>query len=151
MVSQNLFRQDLLYRMNTITIHLPPLRERPEDIEDLAKHYLKLYSQKYNKGNLELGDEVLRKLLKNPWYGNIRELQHAIEKAVILSEGNLKVSDFFIENEISPVTRSETLEDLEKIAIINSLRKNGFNQNKTAEQLGITRQTLYNKIKKYGI
>ena len=151
MVSQNLFRQDLLYRMNTITIHLPPLRERPEDIEDLAKHYVKLYSQKYNKGDLDLGDEVLRKLLKNPWYGNIRELQHAIEKAVILCDGCLKVSDFFIENEMSPVTRTETLEDLEKIAIINSLRKNGFNQNKTAEQLGITRQTLYNKIKKYGI
>jgi DNA-binding NtrC family response regulator len=152
MVKENQFRQDLLYRMNTITIHLPPLRERPEDIGDLANHYLKLYSQKYNKGDLELNEEALRKLEKNPWHGNIRELQHAIEKAVILSDGaRLKASDFFIENEMSPVSQNETLEDLEKAAIINTLKKNGFNQNKTAEQLGITRQTLYNKIKKYGI
>jgi DNA-binding NtrC family response regulator len=152
MVKENQFRQDLLYRMNTITIHLPPLRERPEDIGDLANHYLKLYSQKYNKGDIELNEEALRKLEKNPWHGNIRELQHAIEKAVILSDGaRLKASDFFIENEMSPVSQNETLEDLEKAAIINTLKKNGFNQNKTAEQLGITRQTLYNKIKKYGI
>ncbi|HLP75170.1 MAG TPA: sigma-54 dependent transcriptional regulator [Bacteroidales bacterium] len=152
MVKQNQFRQDLLYRMNTITIHLPPLRERPEDIEDLAFHYLKFYSQKYNKGNLELNDEVLRKLMNNPWYGNIRELQHAIEKAVILSDGSrLKASDFFIESEVNPVGGTETLEDMEKMMIISTLNKNGFNQNKTAEQLGITRQTLYNKIRKYGI
>jgi DNA-binding NtrC family response regulator len=152
MVRQNQFRQDLLYRMNTITIHLPPLRERSEDIGDLASYYLQLYSHKYNKGNIELTDDVLKKLMKNPWPGNIRELQHAIEKAVILSDGSrLKTTDFFTENEISSVDQSETLEDLEKMMIINTLKKHGFNQNKTAEQLGITRQTLYNKIKKYGI
>lgn len=152
MVKQNQFRQDLLYRMNTITIHLPPLRERQEDIEDLASHYLRLYSNKYNKGNLELTEEVLGKLKRNPWYGNIRELQHAMEKAVILSDGpKLKTSDFYIENENISIDQYNSLEDLEKMMIINVLKKHGFNQNKTAEQLGITRQTLYNKIKKYGI
>ena len=95
MVAQNLFRQDLLYRMNTIQLHLPPLRDRTEDIEDLALHFLKIYSKKYNKHYLELNKDAIEKLMRNPWYGNIRELQHTIEKAVILSEGDrLHSSDF---------------------------------------------------------
>jgi DNA-binding NtrC family response regulator len=153
MVANNLFRQDLLYRMNTIRIHLPPLRERPEDIEDLAIHYLTTYCRKYNKPDLQMNEDTLMKLKRNPWYGNIRELQHTIEKAVILAEGDrLRSSDFiFFENEIIQSDQPETLEDMEKKMILSTLKKNGFSQNRTAEQLGITRQTLYNKIKKYGI
>jgi DNA-binding NtrC family response regulator len=155
MVTANLFRQDLLYRMNTIRIHLPPLRERPEDIEDLSIHYLNIYGRKYNKSNLELNEDALLKLKRNPWYGNIRELEHTIEKAVILAEGDkLRASDFnFFEDEFTIPNHSEpeTLEDMEKMMIISTLKKNGYSQNITAEQLGITRQTLYNKIKKYGI
>jgi len=153
MVANNSFRQDLLYRMNTINIHLPPLRERPEDIDDLAMHYLMVYGRKYNKPELGLTPEALLRLRKNPWYGNIRELQHSIEKAVILTEGDkLKASDFlFYDNEIVQPDQPETLEEMEKKMIISTLKKNGFSQNITAEQLGITRQTLYNKIKKYGI
>lgn len=153
MVAGNQFRQDLLYRMNTIRIHLPPLRERPEDIEDLAIHYLNTYSRKYNKPDLRLNEEAVLKLRRNPWYGNIRELQHSIEKAVILSEGDsLRSSDFiFFDDDITPHSQSETLEEMEKKMILSTLKKNSFSQNITAEQLGITRQTLYNKIKKYGI
>jgi DNA-binding NtrC family response regulator len=153
MVAGNQFRQDLLYRMNTIRIHLPPLRERTEDIEDLAIHYLSIFSRKYNKPNLKLNEDAVMKLRRNPWYGNIRELQHTIEKAVILSEGDsLRASDFiFFDEDISPQSQTETLEDMEKKMILSALKKNGFSQNITAEQLGITRQTLYNKIKKYGI
>ena len=153
MVSQNQFRLDLLYRMNTIIIHLPPLRERVEDIEDLANHFIKIYGRKYNKNYLELQKDGLEKLKRNQWFGNIRELQHSIEKAVILSDGNkLKATDFvFFENDVIVMNETETLEEMERKMIISTLKKNNFNQIMTAEQLGITRQTLYNKIKKYGI
>ncbi len=153
MVSKGQFRQDLLYRMNTIQIHLPPLRERVEDIEDLAVHFLNIYSKKYNKQNLELNKDAIEKLKKNPWYGNIRELQHTIEKAVILSEGDrLRSSDFsLMDIDITLMNQTETLEEMERKMIISTLKKNNFSQVITAEQLGITRQTLYNKIKKYGI
>jgi DNA-binding NtrC family response regulator len=153
MVSQNQFRRDLLYRMNTIQIHLPPLRERLEDIHDLAIHYMKIYCKKYNKPDLDLSEEAIHKLQRNPWYGNIRELQHTIEKAVILAERDkLRSSDFSlfdIDNDL--MNQPDTLEDMEKMMIINTLKKTGHSQIAAAEQLGITRQTLYNKIKKYGI
>ena len=153
MVSQNQFRQDLLYRMNTIQLRLPPLRERIEDIEDLAIHFLKIYGKKYNKQHLEITKDAIEKLKKNPWYGIIRELQHTMEKAVILSEGDkLRASDFMLlENDVIFMNQTETLEEMELKMIINTLKKNNYNQGITAEQLGITRQTLYNKIKKYGL
>lgn len=153
MVKSNQFRQDLLYRMNTIQIHIPPLRDRPEDIEDLVRHFLKFYSRKYNKPGLVPGREVMMNLKKNPWPGNIRELQHAIEKAVILAdEEGIRASDFiFFENDGPSDHQAETLEEMEKKIIINTLKKNNFSQIKTAEQLGITRQTLHNKLKRYGI
>jgi DNA-binding NtrC family response regulator len=153
MVAQNQFRQDLLYRMNTILIHLPPLRERLEDVEDLANHFIKIYGKKYNKNYLELGKDGLEKLKRNQWFGNIRELQHTIEKAVILADGDkLKSTDFvFFESDVPVMNETETLDEMERKMIISTLKKNNFNQLITAEQLGITRQTLYNKIKKYGI
>jgi DNA-binding NtrC family response regulator len=153
MVSGKQFRQDLLYRMNTIQIHLPPLRERVEDIEDLSRHFLSVYGKKYNKDHLELQKDAIEKLKRNPWYGNIRELQHTMEKAVIMAEGNkLRATDFlFLEHDVAVTGQTETLEEMERKMIISTLKKNHFNQVLTAEQLGITRQTLYNKIKKYGI
>jgi DNA-binding NtrC family response regulator len=139
--------------MNTIQIHLPPLRERTDDIEDLALHYLKTYGKKYDKPDIGLADDAVDKLRRNPWYGNIRELQHTMEKAVILSEGDsLHASDFIlVDSDVAPLNQTETLEDLERKAIISTLKKNNFNQGLSADQLGITRQTLYNKIKKYGV
>jgi DNA-binding NtrC family response regulator len=153
MITGNQFRQDLLYRMNTIQIHLPPLRERVEDIEDLAVHFTGLYSKKYGKTSMHINEEALAKLKKSSWPGNIRELLHSIEKAVILSDNDeLSARDFFLGTENAGfINQSETLEEMEKKMIISALKKNNQNQRVTAEQLGITRQTLYNKIKKYGL
>jgi DNA-binding NtrC family response regulator len=153
MIAGGGFRQDLLYRMNTIQIHLPPLRERTDDIEDLVNHFLHLYARKYNKDGLSVQEEAIVKLKRHSWPGNIRELQHAVEKAVIMAEQDkLAPRDFFFGTEDSSVAAPpETLEEMEKAMIISALKKNEMNQSVTAEQLGITRQTLYNKIKKYGL
>lgn len=153
MIVENQFRQDLLYRMNTIQIHIPSLRERIEDIEPLALHFLGIYARKYGKEDLTLSPDALAKLKNYFWPGNIRELQHAVEKAVILTESDKLISkDFFFgAEESASFTQVETLEDMEKKMIISALKKNNQNQSAAAAQLGITRQTLYNKIRKYGI
>jgi DNA-binding NtrC family response regulator len=151
LISENQFRQDLLYRMNTIQIHLPSLRDRTEDIESLVNHFAAFYGKKYGKEGLKVTDDALKKLKKYQWPGNIRELQHAIEKAIILSEQNKLIArDFFFGADVSNMDHQpETLEEMEKKMIIQALMKNDQNQSATAQQLGITRQTLYNKIKKY--
>ena len=151
MVASDLFRQDLLYRMNTIQIHLPALRERIEDIEEISSYYLQVYSKKYNKPNLKITGKALVKLKSNRWPGNIRELQHSIEKAVILAETDFLDENDFIVNreERSSEAEPTTLESMEKKMIVQSLKLNNQNLSATAEQLGVTRQTLYNKIKKY--
>jgi transcriptional regulator with PAS, ATPase and Fis domain len=153
MVHEGLFREDLLYRINTIQIEVPPLRERGNDVLVLTDFFLKKYSSKYNKPNLKINQQAQDKLLKYAWPGNIRELQHTIEKAVILSEGNvLKAEDFFMRPVISG-RNSETeltLEEMERRMINQAIEKNNGNLSAAAEQLGITRQTLYNKIKKSG-
>jgi DNA-binding NtrC family response regulator len=153
MVANNQFRQDLLYRMNTIQIHIPPLRERVEDIDDLAMHFLMVYGRKYNKQGISISEDALLKLKKKNWPGNVRELEHTIEKAVILAENNILGPNDFLEGaeEVIFKDQTETLEEMEKRMIISTLKKNQMNQSLTAEQLGITRQTLYNKIKKYDI
>ncbi|MBA4407848.1 MAG: sigma-54 dependent transcriptional regulator [Bacteroidota bacterium] len=153
MVREGLFREDLLYRINTIQIEVPPLRDRGNDILVLTDFFLKKYSSKYNKPNLKINQQAQDKLLKYLWPGNIRELQHTVEKAVILSEGNvLKAEDFFMRPIISGRTNEAelTLEEMEKRMINLAIEKNNGNLSAAAEQLGITRQTLYNKIKKTG-
>jgi DNA-binding NtrC family response regulator len=154
MVHEGLFREDLLYRINTIQIEVPPLRERGNDILVLTDFFLKKYSSKYGKPSLKINQQAQDKLLKYPWPGNIRELQHTIEKAVILSEGNvLKTEDFFMKP-VSSGRTNETelnLEEMEKRLINLAIEKNNGNLSAAADQLGITRQTLYNKIKKSGL
>ncbi|HKJ43965.1 MAG TPA: sigma-54 dependent transcriptional regulator [Sunxiuqinia sp.] len=154
LVEKGLFREDLLYRINTIQIEIPPLRDRGNDILVLAEFFLKKYAYKYDKPALKLNHQAQEKLLKYQWPGNIRELEHSIEKAVILSENNiLNADDFFLR----PVTgiKAETdtlkLEEMEKRIILLALDKNPGNVTAAAEQLGITRQTLYNKMKKFDI
>jgi DNA-binding NtrC family response regulator len=151
MVGTGLFREDLLYRINTIHIELPPLRDRENDIIVLAEFFLKKYTYKYNKPNLKINQQASEKLLAYLWPGNIRELQHTIEKAVILSESNvLKPEDFYLRSTI-PVSVNNnltTLEEVEKQMINQALEKNNGNFTAAAEQLGITRQTLYNRLKK---
>jgi len=153
MVQEGLFREDLLYRINTIQIEVPPLRDRGNDVLVLADFFLKKYGSKYAKPNLKINQPALDKLMKYQWPGNIRELQHTIEKAVILSEGFvLKPEDFFM-RPIHPgksVKIELTLEDMEKRMISHAIEKHNGNLSAAAEQLGITRQTLYNKIKKTG-
>jgi len=153
MVYDKKFREDLLYRLNTIHIDLPPLRSRVEDIELLSLHFLKLYEKKYMKSNLKLSQRAINKLKKYNWPGNIRELQHAIEKAVILSSSDvLYPEDFSISDENYNISQeTETLESVEKKLIKKSLSMNGDNLTSVAKQLGITRQTLYNKLKKYDL
>ncbi len=151
MVQEGLFREDLLYRINTIQIEVPPLRDRGDDVLVLADFFLKKYGSKYNKPNLRINQQAQDKLLKYTWPGNIRELQHTIEKAVILSETTvLKPEDFFMRALLpGKSAKAElTLEEMEKRMITHAIEKHNGNLSAAADQLGITRQTLYNKIKK---
>ena len=151
MVKEGLFREDLLYRINTIQIEVPPLRERGNDIIILAEFFLKKFAYKYNKTNLRINQQAHEKLLKYPWPGNIRELQHTIEKAVILSDSNvLKSDDFYFKhgNSFNNSDSIPTLEEMVTELIQRALDKNNGNYSAAADQLGITRQTLYNKLKK---
>ncbi len=153
LVEKHGFREDLLYRLNTIRIELPPLRDRGDDIELLATHFLKLYEKKYKQENLILSDKAINKLNNYNWPGNVRELQHSIEKAVILSESNtIEADDFNFKNSATTITQDDTtLENMEKQMIEAALYKHCGNYSAAAQQLGITRQTIYNKIKKYGL
>lgn len=153
MVTEGSFREDLLYRINTIHVEIPPLRERPEDIEPLARMLWERYAAKYGKKIEHLSDKALVKLQEYPWYGNIRELQHAVERAVILCEGEtLSDSDFLLSTptENTPEDIS-TLEEMEINLIRRTIELTDGNLSQVASRLGITRQTLYNKIKKYGL
>jgi DNA-binding NtrC family response regulator len=153
MVTEGQFREDLLYRINTIHIEIPPLRDRKDDIAAIASHFLKVYCSKYRKPCNSLSEGALKKLTAYHWPGNIRELQHTVEKAVILSDtGELTPGDFFFKS--TPENENifdGTIEELEKRMIARGLHKNSRNLTAVAEQLGITRQTLYNKIKKYNL
>ncbi len=151
MVKDGLFREDLLYRINTIRIEVPPLREREGDILVLADFYLKKFAVKYAKQGLRINQSAQEKLMVYPWPGNIRELLHTLERAVILSEGNvLNPEDFLLEAKptTSVTTGPETLEEMELLMITKALNQNDGNYSAAAEQLGISRQTLYNKLKK---
>ena len=154
-VAQGKFREDLLYRINTIHLEIPPLRERKEDIIPLAELFIERFAKQYDKGPLTLSEEAKQKLKEHPWYGNIRELEHAIEKAVIISDG-VVICDavfHFPKKSLSPAQESamETLEDMELVMIRKAIDKHEGNLSAVASQLGITRQTLYNKMKKYGL
>ena len=154
MISEGLFREDLLYRINTISIELPPLRERGDDIILLAEFYIKKYSSKYDKPKLKLSEKAKRKLLKYSWPGNVRELQHSMEKAVILSEDTLLTDICFSLNQnVNKQTnlKNITIEQMEKAMIINTISSEEGNMSLVAKKLGITRQTLYNKLKKYNL
>jgi DNA-binding NtrC family response regulator len=151
MVQEGLFREDLLYRINTIHIELPPLRERGNDILILADFFLKKYTFKYNKPDIRINQQAQDKLLKYAWPGNIRELQHTIEKAVILAETNvLKPDNLFLKSTNNSFHNNSftTLEEMEKQMIQDAISQNNGNFTAAAEQLGVTRQTLYNRIKK---
>jgi two-component system, NtrC family, response regulator HydG len=154
MVEEGSFRQDLLYRMNTIQIDIPPLRERSEDIPVLARFFLKKYNDRYGKKIREFTTPAIKKLCVHSWPGNIRELQHALEKAVILSQGEeLTTDDFNLDKGRKTIAGIDTfnLEENEKQLIARAIEKHKGNMSHTARSLGINRSTLYEKIKRYGL
>ena len=155
MVEDGNFRQDLLYRINTIEIHRPPLRERGNDIILLADHFLDRYTRKYKKKIHGLTREAKNKLLKYAWPGNVRELQHTIERAVILGDGSMLKPENFLFHTTSKQKKEEevvlNLEQLERQAIEKALRISNGNISRAAEYLGITRFALYRKLEKLGL
>ena len=163
MVHNGEFREDLLYRINTIHLHIPALRERKEDILPLAQRFLEQYNQQYLRTLTGFSADAEQRLLNYPWHGNIRELQHTIEKAVILSDGNLLKAENLQLAEVSgqdaPATHEEskedtplqTLDEMEKNLVKKAIEQCDGNLSQAAAQLGITRQTLYNKMKRHGI
>ncbi len=151
MVDEGLFREDLLYRINTIAIEVPTLREREEDVVILSEFYLKKFGNKYDKPNLRMNTNAQEKLMAYAWPGNVRELLHTMERAVILVEGNvLKPDDFLLSAKKVSATENgpETLEEMERQMILKALETHDGNYSAAAEQLGVSRQTLYNKLKK---
>ena len=155
MVNDGEFREDLLYRINTIHLELPALRQRKSDIVPLAERFLRQYGDLYNKLNLRFSEEAEKKLTSLPWYGNIRELQHAIEKAVILSDGGIIYAEDIDggnqQKSEKPLEEVQTLDEMESRMIEKTIRECEGNLSVVAARLGISRQTLYNKIKRYGL
>lgn len=154
MTSINAFRQDLLYRINTVEIHLPPLRERTDDIPVLANHFLKINSKKYKKSVKGINAAAIKKLTHYSWPGNVRELQHSIERAVIMSDSDILSPDDFI---LSPPRKKQgemdfdtfNLEEIEKQIILKVLKQNQGNITQAASELGLTRTSLYRRMEKY--
>ncbi len=155
MIADGLFREDLLYRINTIIIELPPLRNRGNDIALLAEFFLFKYANKYEKQGLKINQNAIEKLLKYKWPGNVRELQHTMEKAVILADDKVLNEDSFLLTDAKINTQKElqnkTIEEMEKEMILASIHKEKGNMSAVAKNLGITRQTIYKKLKRYGI
>lgn len=154
MVKEGTFRQDLLYRINTVEIKVPPLADRMEDITLLAQHYLEHYAKKYHKSVNTISPGATDKLKRYAWPGNIRELQHSIERAVIMTDSpSLQESDFLFSRPVSSSASPETLnlDEVEKAAIVKALSLYSGNISKAADELGLTRASLYRRMEKYGL
>lgn len=156
LVSEGKFRQDLYYRLNTIEVTIPPLRERDDDILLLANHYLMMYGKKYRKGNLKLSKAVQRLIHSYPWPGNVRELAHAIERAVIMTESTtIEVESILLSHQTQPKANQRDsslhIDEVEKQAIIKALKLNNGNISNASLELGMGRTTLYRKMTKYGL
>ncbi len=155
MVGQKKFRQDLLYRVNTIEIHLPSLRERTEDILPFVEYYLSLYCKKYKIPLRQISHAALHKLENYHWPGNVRELQHTIERAVIMSDSSvLKPSDIYLATDeiktVDPIFENYNLEKAEQLIIRKAIEKHNGNISKAAKELGLTRASLYRRMERYG-
>lgn len=170
------FRPDLLFRLNTVEVHLPPLRDRSEDVVEIAEFYISQYSKKYQRNGLQLGDQAKAALMSHSWPGNVRALRHAVERAIILAQNNiLQPQDFELMKELSqpssvqrlpldttansnPSGESDpemsgdlNLERLERNAIETALKKHRYNISHTAKELGLTRAALYRRMEKHGL
>ncbi len=154
MVAEGKFRQDLLYRINTVEITIPPLADRVDDIPMLANHFLNHYAKKYRKEVLTISPEAMNKLKKYPWPGNVRELQHAIERALIMADSaTLQESDFLFSRKGVEEMENDSLnlDTVEKGAVAKAIQLHNGNISKAAEELGLTRASLYRRMEKYGL
>lgn len=154
LIASGRFREDLFYRINTIQLTLPPLRERLEDLPELISTFLPKVMTKYGKPKLKLSSRALKEMEAYSWPGNVRELQHTLEKAVILSDGKeISAQDLALKSPHTPAQKDAvlTLDNVEKIAISDVLKRTKGNLSKAARMLGITRPTLYKKMEKYGL
>jgi DNA-binding NtrC family response regulator len=157
LTDENLFRQDLLYRINTVEVRLPPLRDRREDIPLLLEHFIGIYAEKYNLLAKRLGAAALEGLVAHAWPGNVRALRHAVERAIILSEGvMLEIGDFSLASAGADVTGKASfdtanLDTLERDAVARALQDHKRNISRAAAALGVTRASLYRRMQKYGL
>lgn len=152
LVSEGKFREDLYYRLNVFTIHVPPLRERRSDIPVLANYFVQKFARQMNKPFMKISDEAMEILLNHNWPGNVRELENAIERAMVIGKPpEIKPSDLPFHIDKNFMNDSDSLEEIEKNHIQRVLKKFDWNISRAASALGIDRVTLYNKIKKYGI
>jgi DNA-binding NtrC family response regulator len=155
-VAQGKFRQDLLFRLNTVEIHLPPLRHRQEDIPALAEHFLRQHRERYRRTILGFAPEAFNALRAHSWPGNVRELDHVVERAVLMSSGQV-VTAFDLALQTTPDARLSTrleemsLEDAERLLITKALARFDGNANRAAEALGLSRSALYRRLQKYGL
>lgn len=152
MINEGLFREDLFYRINTIHLEIPPLRDRGDDILQFIDSFLRRFAAKYQRQDIRMHEQTVEKLRSYHWPGNIRELQHTIEKAVILCEGNMiRPKDIFVKQTWKPQNAAivPNLEEVERQAIETAIQQNEGNLTAAAEQLGVSRQTLYNKLKRF--
>ncbi len=156
LVNRKQFRQDLLYRINTVEIHLPPLRERMDDLKPLAEHFTGQVCRKYQKATKTISEAALKKMAGYPWPGNIRELKHALERAVILSDAPVLQPGDFLFSHVSENTEELAFKDLnleqaEKTLVLRALGKFQGNISQAARELGLTRAALYRRLGKYGL
>lgn len=154
MVAESKFRQDLLYRINTVELTIPPLRDRVEDIPILVEHFIRRYGKKYNKPDIRMDKSVLNKFKLYHWPGNIRELEHAVERLVIMSDEDVILEDslsFNTSNLNEEVPQTLNLEEMERALIESAMKKHMGNISKAASELGLTRAALYRRIEKHGI
>jgi DNA-binding NtrC family response regulator len=155
MVKEGSFREDLLYRINTVRIDVPPLRERESDLPLLANFFLDKFCRKYQKTGLLIPDNIMKKICSYHWPGNIRQLQNVMENAVVLADENaLRFSDFLLNKEMPPsgsLSQTKNYYEHEKVLILSVLQRTNRNLSQAAQELGLARSTLYRKIKKYGL
>jgi DNA-binding NtrC family response regulator len=148
------FREDLLFRLNTIEIHIPPLRERREDVPLLANYFLRRYAERYRKSLTAFEPAAIQFLLDYPWPGNVRELEHAVERAVLMAQGDVvRPSDFGLRTEREGASRLEamSLEEVECLLIKKAVARYGGNVSQAASALGLSRSGLYRRLRKYGL
>ncbi|WKK66112.1 sigma-54-dependent transcriptional regulator [Lutimonas zeaxanthinifaciens] len=157
-VDQGKFRQDLMFRINTVEIEIPPLRVRPEDVEEFVFHFLEIFKRKYHKSNLSIEKEAVDLLREHSWPGNVREIQHTIERGVIMSDGHeIRITDFNLSTAPPPVNsevheiENLNIQDIEKMLVEKALDKHDGNISKAAKELGLTRAALYRRLEKFNL